>query len=153
MWGGRGDDEALNGLTRQEWSAAYFLGLERMFRWDGPSTFAAQMREGHLRLIEAGYRAPCCDVATGTLARCSLPPGEHEKSCREILDGSFDPIERAREALFWIENNVPRVNTDWLRALLSAYDDAHRRQPVPSTDARGAPASHRGGREVGTRPL
>ncbi len=153
MWGSQGRTDALNGLTRQEWNAAYFLGLEQMFRWDGPNTFAAQMQEGYLRLLEAGHRAQRCDVATAAVPRCSSLPGEHEQSCREILEGFFDPIQRAREALAWIEGTLPHVDTDWLRALLSVYDDAHEAGALPSQVAWCARGSFRGAQEGKSLPL
>lgn len=121
--------EMLDALTRQEWNAAYFLGLESMFRERGPTTFLGQMEEGYQQIIQADVSPTRREVATSQLVGSPPPPGEHRRACGEILDGTFDLVERARDALGWIDTHLPWADTEWLRALLSLYDDAHPGDP------------------------
>lgn len=118
-------NRALNNLTRQEWNAAYFLGLERVFRRNHPHSFADQMAAGLQCLVQAGYPIRGASSDGDSRALSGATTGEHEKSCEEITRGAFDPIDRARDALPWIAANLPEMNTEWLQALLSLYDTTH----------------------------
>lgn len=116
-----------SGLTREEWNAAYFLGLEEIVRGDLQCDFEGQIRAGAKRLAAAGYRfhprAPVAEAA-------SPGPTPHERSCRELCDGTFDVVGRARETLHWLALRAPRVNRQWLERLVACYDRTHG-EPAP----------------------
>ena len=118
-------DELLNTLTKDEWNAAYFLGLEELHR--GPFGFGVheQIKRGARRLVSAGYAFERLKAASGG----SLQPTretessrEHRAAFQEMADGSFDTIGRARETLDWLATRLPNTNRAWLRDLLSLYD-------------------------------
>ncbi|GAB4280923.1 MAG: hypothetical protein Kow0092_36440 [Deferrisomatales bacterium] len=132
--------EILNRLSRQEWNAAYFLGLEEMFR--GPSGYnvTEQVSRGVVRLAAAGYcfsqgapRAP---------AEESAGPREHHRACRELGEGSFDAVGRAEEALSWLRGALPELDTEWIEGLLSVYYGV-RSTPWPRSDL-ASPSKARG---------
>jgi hypothetical protein len=120
-------DGVLNGLTRQEWNAAYFVGLERILRGEETGNLSDQVAAGVRELHRSGYRFACvrldgegrCSVLTG------LPAGEHDRASREILAGTFDQIGRAREALAWLRETACAEKAGWLNGLVGLYDRIH----------------------------
>ena len=120
-------DELLNALTKDEWNAAYFLGLEELHR--GPLGFSVQeqIKRGARRLLSAGYAFERLKAASGDplqATRKTEHPREHHAAFRELADGSFDTIGRARETLDWLAARLPNASRVWLRDLLSLYDRA-----------------------------
>jgi hypothetical protein len=115
------------GWNRDEWNAAYFLGLEEIVRGDLQCDFEGQMRAGAKRLATAGYR-----FKPWAAAAESASPGRrlHERGCRELFDGSFDVVGRARETLHWLARRTPGVNRQWLERLVTCYDRTHS-EPAP----------------------
>jgi hypothetical protein len=120
-------DELLNALTKDEWNAAYFLGLEELHR--GPFGFGVeeQIKRGARRLVSAGYAFERLKAASGGSlqpTRETKSPREHGAAFREMANGSFDTIGRARETLDWLAARLPNANRAWLCDLLSLYDRA-----------------------------
>jgi hypothetical protein len=121
------DGDALNCLTREEWNAAYFLGLQKIMEGRAQGNLAAQVRAGVEELCGCGYtfqrleRGPDGSLRPNRIAR----GGEHQAACREILAGEFDPIERARVALAWLRPILQEEKADWLGGLVSLYDRTH----------------------------
>jgi hypothetical protein len=122
------DSEALNLLTRQEWNAAYFLGLERILKGQASGNLADQLAAGVRELHRSGYSFRAVRVqADGSLcAQDGCLVGEHDRASREILHGSFDQIARARESVGWLCEACPGAEKSrWLHGLLGVYDRVH----------------------------
>lgn len=120
--------EALDWLTRGEWNAAYFLGLERLFREPSALGFAEQVIAGVRELMAAGCGFEFLDRRPRTVAapgELMIPPGEHSRACQEIADGCFDAFARGRQALVWMRTRVPQVDVAWLKHVLEVYREAH----------------------------
>jgi len=120
--------DKLNRLTRHEWNAAYFLGMEALFTENKGASFAHNIAIGVKKMADSGYDFKSLHIANklkSSTVSCDLAPSEHGLACREIADGSFDMITRAREALEWLSLECPDLDTSWLESLLSVYDGAH----------------------------
>ncbi|MEW6488641.1 MAG: hypothetical protein AB1578_12115 [Thermodesulfobacteriota bacterium] len=119
-----------SGLTREEWNVAYFLGLEEIVCGDLQCDFDGQIRAGAKRLAAADYRFEPREAVAEAASPGRRP---HERSCRELCDGTFDVVGRARETLHWLALRAPRVSRQWLERLLACYDRTHGEPaPVPS---------------------
>ncbi|MBI5018579.1 MAG: hypothetical protein HZB55_24250 [Deltaproteobacteria bacterium] len=110
--------------ARQEWNAAYYLGLQEVVLRGFAGTFDAQVALGAGLLSAKGYVVGTLIGAAGV-----EPPlvTEHHRAARELHDGSFDAIGRAREAVRWLAQHVSGVDTSWLRDLVATYDALHGR--------------------------
>jgi hypothetical protein len=119
-------DSALGMLTWEEWNAAYFLGLEAVFRHGCQCNVSEQVAKGVSILEAAGYRLGC-DPSDGDRVHGRAAPGlsVHHRSCREIMAGSFDTVGRGRNTMLWLNANMPQVSTQWLGGLLDIYDRLH----------------------------
>jgi hypothetical protein len=109
-------------LTRQEWNAAYFLGLEEVVTGRFQGGLDAQVRRGIEILAGTGY---AFEVQTflekgGQLEAWSELPDEHGYACRELARGEFDLQGRAREAARWLEEAAPGIDGTWERRVLEA---------------------------------
>lgn len=119
-------DDVVAGLSRDEWNAAYFLGLEAVFRHRVRCTVCRKVHEGVRILSSKGYRFRQ-EAATGgcgdgpALSAASL----HERYCEELGSGTFDTVGRARSAVRWLAAEAPQVDTRWLEELLETYDRLH----------------------------
>ncbi|MBI5015682.1 MAG: hypothetical protein HZB55_09360 [Deltaproteobacteria bacterium] len=120
---------------RQEWNAAYYLGLQEVVTGGFVGTFEAQVALGAGRLAEKGYVVAFASDGVGI--RTPLF-SEHNRAARELADGSFDVIGRAREAVQWLSRHVPGVDTGWMRGLVSTYDDLHGTGPERFQGPRGS---------------
>jgi len=105
--------------ARQEWNAAYYLGLREVVRHGFSGTFEARIQRG-LELLAPGEE----EHRDALLGSCPLA-SEHAKACRELNQGSFDAVGRAREALAWIARARPAVDAAWLQGLLQVYEATH----------------------------
>lgn len=119
-------DPAVSRLSREEWNAAYFLGLEAVFRHDYRGNFSQQVKKGVCILESGGYRVRGRTPATGPFpGPGSAAENDHSRSCRELADGSFDTVGRMRSAVSWLGVHAPSVSTRWLQGILDTYDRVH----------------------------
>lgn len=127
-------------LTRGEWNACYFLGLDAFHRGDEDCGACEQVAVGMRRLGEAGYRFRHLTRAPSGRwqpAACARPTGEHRGSCTALGDGSFDQLGRARRAIGWLRARAPGISTAWLEELVSLYDRIHGPEAAPRGDRLG----------------
>ncbi|MBI5445489.1 MAG: hypothetical protein HY900_30275 [Deltaproteobacteria bacterium] len=122
------DGDVLNALTRQEWNAAYFIGLERILKGEETGNVAVQVAVGLRELQRSGHHFARLreDSARGLCQAPEVPAErEHDRASREILAGSFDQIGRAREALAWFAETSLADRAGWLHGLVGLYDRIH----------------------------
>ncbi len=112
----------MTGLNRDEWNVAYFLGLEEIACSDLQCDFNGQIEAGESRLAAVGYRF--CGGWLEAEARPRVPTA-HEGGCRELAEGTFDGVGRAREALQWLGRHAPGMDCGWLRRVVADYDRVH----------------------------
>ena len=143
---------AIAALTSEEWNAAYFLGLESIFRRDCECNVPEQVLEGARILAAAGYRFHRFDpdgeqAVDGHRTRART----QGRPCAEIASGSFDMIPRARATVSWLHAHVPSLSTRWLTGLIGTYDQLHSElaQDAAPGDAPAAQPSPRPGRFEG----
>ena len=121
-----GTNAALQMLSPEEWNAAYFLGLEAVFRDDCRCNVCQQVHEGVRVLTATGYRfrrrVPDSEGGPGS---DSAAVNMHERNCQEIAKGAFDTVGRARSAVRWLKDKVPDLNTRWIEGLVQTYDRVH----------------------------
>ena len=120
--------ETANALTRNEWNAAYFLGMEELDLYPASFNFTEQVVMGAKIMASGGYVFEHLDLApTGWFVSRGRPTwrGEHDTCCREVASGNFDMLGRAREAFSWISANLPRTSTEWLEGLISLHEGTH----------------------------
>jgi hypothetical protein len=123
-------NDVVAGLSRGEWNAAYFLGLEAVVHHRVRCTVSRKVHEGVRILSANGYRFRQRAPAGGhqsTTARSAA--NLHERYCKELASGTFDTVGRARCAVRWLKAKAPQVDTRWLEELLETYDPLH---PAPS---------------------
>lgn len=120
--------DALEWLTRGEWNAAYFLGLERLFHGSSSLDFTEQVIAGFRALLAAGCRFELFGREAHGVAKPKGPvtrPEEHSRACREVGEGTFDAFGRGRQALAWLRARAPELDVTWLSHVLEVYREAH----------------------------
>lgn len=115
----------LSVLTPEEWNAAYFLGLEAIFRRGCRCNVSEQVLEGLRLLVAAGYRVRSPSSRVARLPARRSPSDVHERSCQQLATGTFDAVGRARRAARWINTRVPQVSTAWIVWLVETHDRLH----------------------------
>lgn len=114
-----------NWLTRDEWNAAYFLGMDAAEkRAQKCADLGEQLLLGIAALHLTGYKFTGIEVVNepGMMAginyrkvrQCS----EGNEQCLvEFMDGTLDLVGRAREFLKWAEGH-PNLDVAWLHELM-----------------------------------
>ena len=105
-----------NWLTRDEWNAVFFAGLEAAHKYneehgkmpEGPQWggLGGIMHFGMGALAGAGYKFTGIDAQpNGDYEKVRQCCGGNERVLAEFIDGTFSAYDRSRELLRWLKNH------------------------------------------------
>lgn len=118
-----------NWLTRNEWNAVYFAGLGRALDGEKCESLGDQMRLCIAALHNSGYRFRGINSdENGGYEKVVQCCEGNERCLAEVMDGSFDKLGRAKEALEFASREIPTLDFAWLRKAVAEAQPAGERE-------------------------